>query len=95
MFRKEYGTRRRRTLCGRKIKKTSTLRKKKERKLIKNGRKETICPFLKLEKWRIKIKPTGPNRTGATEGWVDMDGSRANLKVRREVEISRTTRLRQ
>jgi hypothetical protein len=93
-LRKECGIRPRKILCGKRIRKINTPKRRKERKLTRNGKRKTTSPFLKLVKWRIRTKLLEPRRTGAIEERVATDGRRPSQKVKGGVETLRTTKLR-
>ena len=94
-LRKECGIKPRRISSGKKIKRISTPRKKKVRRLIKNGKREIISPFLKLDKWRTRTRPQEPNKTGAPGEKADTALKKTSRRVRKEVVISKTTKQKQ
>lgn len=53
---REFGISKKRTLFGKKTNRIEVQKNKKENKLIRSGRKDLKCSFLKLVRWKIKIK---------------------------------------
>lgn len=73
---REFGIDKRGILFGKKINKIEERSKKKVNKLIKSGKKDPKCLFLKLVKCRMKIKSIKLNKVGFKEENLDMDGKK-------------------
>ena len=73
---KEFGTKPKRILYGKKIIKIKCQKKKREKKLTFNGKKNLNYPYLKPEKWRTKEKQDSLNKAGLEEENLDMVGER-------------------
>jgi len=61
---KEFGTRQRKTLFGKKIKKIKCQNNKKVKKLIFNGKRHQSFQSLKQVKYKMKEKLTLPKKVG-------------------------------
>jgi hypothetical protein len=94
MFKREFGTKQKRTLFGKEIMKISPPKKRLVRRLIRSGRRLPSCLFPKLEKWKIMTKFRGPKIIGRVEDWHVMDGNSQSLRVKSEEGILRITRLK-
>lgn len=53
---REFGTKKKKILFGKKIKKTKEINKKKEKKLIRNGKRKPNSVFQKLDRYKMMIK---------------------------------------
>lgn len=72
----EFGTRPRRTLCGRGTRRTRLTRKKQAKRHTSSGRKSTSWPSPRPEKSRIRNRWVGQGRTGKAGAWPGTAGSR-------------------
>lgn len=66
------------------------LNKKRDKKLIFNGRKNQSSQSQKLEKYKIKIKRIWQDKTGQREDNLDMDGEKINNHGLKEVHTLKT-----
>ena len=78
---KESGIKIKRILYGKKIKKIKCPKMKKERKPIKNGKRNSNQPFPKQVKWKMTIKLPELNKVGSIEEKEDMAGKKTNPKA--------------
>jgi len=65
-------------MFGKKINKIKCQNKKKDKKLIFNGKRNLNFPFLKLDKYKIKEKQEWQNKIGFKEESLDMVGNKEN-----------------
>lgn len=82
---KEFGTKPKRTLSGKKIKKIKCLSKKKVKRLISNGKRNPNYQFLKLVKFKMKEKPILLNKAGFKEENSDTAGGKQKKEELQEV----------
>ena len=73
---KEFGTKPKRTLFGKKIKKIKCPSKKKVKRLIFNGKRNLNYQSLKLVKFKMKEKLILPNKAGFKEENSDTVGKK-------------------
>jgi len=86
IFRRGFGIRIKRILYGRKIKKISWIKRSMVKRHIWNGKSLQKCIFLRLVRWRIRIRHQGLSKIGRADEWRDMDGNNLSKKVRRGLE---------
>lgn len=91
---KEFGTKLRRTLFGKKIKKIKCPSKKKVKRLIFNGKRSLNYPFLKQAKFKMKEKLVLPNKVGLKEENSDTVGEKLRKEVHKAILNLKTTKLR-
>lgn len=91
---KEFGTKLRRTLFGKKIKKIKCLSKKKVKRLIFNGKRSLNYPFLKQAKFKMKEKLVLPNKVGLKEENSDTVGEKLRKEVHKAILNLKTTKQR-
>lgn len=91
---KEFGTKLRRTLFGKKIKKIKCPNKKKVKRLIFNGKRSLNYPFLKQAKFKMKEKLVLPNKVGLKEENSDTVGEKPRKEVHKAILNLKTTKQR-
>lgn len=91
---KEFGTKLRRTLFGKKIKKIKCPRKKRVKRLIFNGKRSLNYRFLKQAKFKMKEKLVLPNKVGLKEENSDTVGEKLRKEVHKAILNLKTTKLR-
>lgn len=91
---KEFGTKLRRTLFGKKIKKIKCPSKKKVKRLIFNGKRSLNYPFLKQAKFKMKEKLVLPNKVGLKEENSDTVGEKPRKEVHKAILNLKTTKQR-
>lgn len=91
---KEFGTKLRRTLFGKKIKKIKCPSKKKVKRLIFNGKRSLNYRFLKQAKFKMKEKLVLPNKVGLKEENSDTVGEKPRKEVHKAILNLKTTKLR-
>lgn len=91
---KEFGTKLRRTLFGKKIKKIKCPSKKKVKRLIFNGKRSLNYPFLKQAKFKMKEKLVLPNKVGLKEENSDTVGEKLRKEVHKAILNLKTTKQR-
>lgn len=79
---KEFGTRQKRILFGKKIHKIKCRNKRKGKRLIINGKRRLNYPFHMSDKSKIKEKLVLPKKIGLKEENPDMDGNKRNKEDR-------------
>lgn len=83
---KEYGTRQRKTISGKKMFKIKCLSNKKVKKPTINGKRNRNYPSLKSEKLKTNVRQTSPSKTGFKEENSDMDGKTLNNLHLKEIQ---------
>lgn len=91
---KEFGTKLRRTLFGKKIKKIKCPNKKKVKRLIFNGKRSLNYRFLKQAKFKMKEKLVLPNKVGLKEENSDTVGEKPRKEVHKAILNLKTTKQR-
>lgn len=91
---KESGTKLKRTLFGKKIKKIKCPSKKKVKRLIFNGKRSLNYQFLKQVKFKMKEKLTLQNKVGFKEENSDMVGKKPEREVLKAILSLKTTKQR-
>lgn len=91
---KEFGTKLRRTLFGKKIKKIKCPSKKKVKRLIFNGKRSLNYRFLKQAKFKMKEKLVLPNKVGLKEENSDTVGEKPRKEVHKAILNLKTTKQR-
>ncbi len=85
---KEYGTKLKRILFGKRINKIKCPNNKKEKRLIYNGKRNLNFPFLKSDKCKIKKRLIKPSLIGFKEENSGMGGDKLNNLVPKVEAIS-------
>lgn len=76
---KEFGIEKRKTLSLKEINKTEEQKNKKEKRLIKNGKRDPKCLSQKLVRWKTMIRLIKQNKVGVKEESLDMGGNKTRL----------------
>ncbi len=81
---KEFGIEKRKTLSLKETNKIEEQRNKKEKRLIKNGKRDPKCLSQRWVRWKTRIRLTKHHKVGVREEGLDMVGNKTSLNKKED-----------